>query len=647
MRVLKIEHGITAAVAVGIAGLGLAEGGFAPTVYAATAVIVWGAVVIGLAVGVVPRSPLPSVAVAAGLLIGGFAGLTALSMIWASDNGRAFEDAVRALAYLGVFVLVVLASRRGEAGSWLRGIAIGLVAIGAIALLARFVPGPFGDPDAELREVLPAARGRLTYPIGYWNGLAAAMATAVVLLGWIATTGVHRVGRAVALAGLPIVVLALWATDSRGGIVAAAVAFAILVAFGPKRLGLIVNLVLGLGAGAVLVAFAVGRDELFEYPGAPPAEAEAGAMLLLTVLVVLAAGLLRYLLDRPLGSLSAARVPRSGARIAVVMAAIAVVAAIVAIDPIQRFEDFKQAPSGEELSSGQPDLLRSGGSGRYQFWEAAVDAFTDAPLGGLGSGGFGPYWLEHREYPLTATRAHSLAFESLAELGLAGLALVTGFFATALVSGARRRRAPGSVPEIGPAVGVLVVGVLAAAVDWTWDLPAVFVPAVIAAALLAGSATLPGAGPDRAAAPVGEVRSRRRFAAGVAVLLVAWLSICAAGLLLLSDHSLESSRDAASRGDLDAAIGAAGDARDLEPWAAEPRTQLALLYAEAGEIGAALDSLQAAIDRSPRDFELYLLRAGYQVAEHDQAAAKASLERARQLNPFDPLGPEVGSLLVR
>lgn len=637
MRVLKVEHGITAAVAVGIAGLGLAEGGFAPTVYAATAVIVWGAVVIGLAVGAVPRSPPPGVAIAAGLLIGGFAGLTALSMIWASDNGRAFEDAVRALAYLGVFVLVVLASRRAEAGAWLRGIAIGLVAIGAIALLARFEPGPFGNPDADLRAVLPAARGRLTYPIGYWNGLAAAMATAVVLLGWMAATGAHRVGRALALAGLPIVVLALWATDSRGGIVAAGVAFAILVALGPKRLGLIVNLALGVGGGAILVAFAVGRDELFEYPGAPPAEAEAGAMLLLTVLVVLAAGLLRYLLDRPLGSLSAARLPRNGARVAVAAAVIAVVVAIVAVDPVQRFEDFKQAPSGEELSSGQPDLLRSGGSGRYQFWEAAVEAFTDAPVGGLGSGGFGPYWLEHREYPLTATRAHSLAFESLAELGLVGLALVIGFFATALVSGARRRRAPGSVPEIGPAVGVLVVGVLAAAVDWTWDLPAVFVPAVIAAAVLAGPATLTGAGLDRPAAPVGEVRSRRRFAAGVAVLLVAWLSICAGGLLLLSDHSLESSRDAVSRGDLEAAFEAAGNARDLEPWAAEPRTQLALLYKRAGDPAAALEEMHEAISRAPRDFELYLLKAKLQIADGNSFGALDSVTRARQLNPLDPL----------
>ncbi len=458
MRMPRIEHGITAAVAVGIAGLGLAEGGFAPTVYAATAVIVWGAVVIGLAAGAVPRSPPPTSAITAGLLIAGFAGLIALSMIWASDNGLAFEDVVRALAYLGVFVLVVLASRRAEAGAWLRGIAIGLVAVGAIALMARFEPGPFGDPDAALRETLPAASGRLTYPIGYWNGLAAAMATAVVLLGWIATAGAHRLGRTLALAGLPIVVLALWATDSRGGIVAAAAAFAVLVAFGPKRLGLIVNLVLGVAAGSVLVAFASGRDELFQYPGAPPAEAEAGGMLLLTVLVVLVAGLLRYALDRPLGSLSVARIPRNGVRIAVVTVAIAAVVGIVALDPVQRFEDFKAPPSGDEVTSGQPDLLRSGGSGRYQFWEVAVNAFADAPLGGLGSGGYGAYWLQHRDYPLTATRAHSLAFESLAELGLVGLALVIGFFATALVSGVRRRRAPGPSPEIGPAVGVLVVG---------------------------------------------------------------------------------------------------------------------------------------------------------------------------------------------
>jgi hypothetical protein len=61
MQSSRLEHAITAVVALGIAGLGLAEGGFAPTAYAATSVLVWGAVLIGLAAGVFPRAPVPVV----------------------------------------------------------------------------------------------------------------------------------------------------------------------------------------------------------------------------------------------------------------------------------------------------------------------------------------------------------------------------------------------------------------------------------------------------------------------------------------------------------------------------------------------------------------------------------------------------------
>ncbi len=631
----RLEHGITAAVALGIAGLGLAEGGFAPTAYAATAGVVWGAVVVGLAIGVLPQAPIPGSAIVAGLMIGGFAGLTGLSMAWASDNGTAFEDLVRALAYVGVFVLVIVSSRRAGAGAWLRGIVIGLVAIASIALLARFEPGLFGNPDADLREVLPAARGRLTYPIGYWNGLAAAMATAIVLLGWLAVGASTRVGRVLAFAGLPMVVLALWATDSRGGFVAAGVAFAVLVAFGPGRLALIVNMALGAAAGTVLVVVASGRDVLFEYPGTPKADAEAGAMLLATVLVVVVAGLARYVLDRRLSSLSFTRASGGVLRIAAVVAAIAAIAALIAVDPVQRFEDFRQPPSGDEISSREPDLLRSGGSGRYQFWEVAAAGFADAPLGGLGSGGYGPYWLEHRDYPLTATRAHSLVFESLAELGIAGLALIVGFFATGVVCAVRRSRSGPRVPELGAAAGMVSVGVLAASVDWTWDLPAIFIPSVIGVALLAGPAGLAATEVDRA--PVaGEARSRRRFAGGVALLLLAWLSICAAGLLLLSDRSLDASREAAARGDLDAAIEAAANARDLEPWAAEPRTQLALLYERAGDNDAAVEAMEEAIERAPRDYELYLVIARLQSTDGDLAGSRRSLKYAVALNPLEP-----------
>ncbi len=609
-------------------GLALAEGGFPPTAVAATALIVWAAVLLGLATGAFPRSEPPRAAIAAGLCLAAFAALIALSMAWASDDGGAFEDAVKALAYLGTFALVVVASPRESARAWLRGLAIGLTAVGAIALLARFEPPLFGSPDADLVETIPAIAGRLTYPVGYWNGLAAAMAAAAVLLVWFATTGRSRRMRALAAGAAPVVLLALWMTGSRGGIVAAAIAIAILLAAAPGRSRLIANLVLAAVAGAVLIFAVEAREELLKVPFDAKAGPQGDQMLAITLLVFAAAAALRYALDAPVERLRVAR-PVGVAVLAGL--AVAAVIALVIVDPIEQFDEFRQPPPAEQIESGERGLFRGGGSGRWQFWETAVDAFASAPVEGVGASGFTPYWLEHREYPIVARRAHSLLFETVAELGIVGLTLIFAFFVVAAAVGIQRWRAA-KLPELGPALAVLVVGFAAASVDWTWDIPAVFVPTVIAAAVLTGPATL--SGPGGTATVYGEVRSRRRFARGVAVLLVAWASICASGLLLLADHELTQSRARAADGDLAGAIEAAENAVDLEPWASEPRLQLATVYSQAGDIPAARAAIAEAIERNRNDWELYLAAATLAAQDADDGAADANLARATELNPL-------------
>ena len=170
-----------------------------------------------------------------------------------------------------------------------------------------------------------------------------------------------------------------------------------------------------------------------------------------------------------------------------------------------------------------------------------------------------------------------------------------------------------------------------------------FIPTVIAAALLAGPATLADAGGPPPVPAGGIARSRRRFARGVAVLLVAWVSICASGLLLLADDRLEASRDAGVRGETARAIEIVDEAVDLQPWASAPRTQLAVLREDLGDLEGARDALDEAIARARDDFELYLVATRLDLAAGDEAAASEHLRRAVQLNPLDPrLGPLVG-----
>ena len=70
---------------------------------AAIALLAWGAVAGGIALGAFPRSRTPMSACIAGGLLLALALFTGLSVAWASDAGGAIEAAVLVTAYLGMF----------------------------------------------------------------------------------------------------------------------------------------------------------------------------------------------------------------------------------------------------------------------------------------------------------------------------------------------------------------------------------------------------------------------------------------------------------------------------------------------------------------------------------------------------------------
>ncbi len=80
---------------------------------------------------------------------------------------------------------------------------------------------------------------------------------------------------------------------------------------------------------------------------------------------------------------------------------------------------------------------------------------------------------------------------------------------------------------------MVVAGAVGAAVDWTWEIPAVFGPAVICAALLLASA------PARPLA-------RDGYWLGLSTVVAAWVAMVAGGLVLLTNLELTQSRDAAA-----------------------------------------------------------------------------------------------------
>jgi hypothetical protein len=609
--------------------------------------VCWAIVLAGLAFGFLPRAEPPRIAVVAGASLAALAALTALSMAWASDQGAAFDDSIRVLGYAGLFLLVVIAARSGEAPAWLRGLAIGATAVGAIAVLARLEPSLFGYPERELAAQVPADANRLSWPLGYWNGLAALLAVSVALLTWLGATAAQRLTRTAAIAALPIPILGLYMTTSRGGMIAAALALAVLVAVGPRRLRMVLGTGVGLVVAGLLLAVASGRNELFDQPGTDLAASQGDEVLAMLLGAIALAGVLRYLLDPWLERLEAPRLGRracTGIGIAAVLVAIA---AIIASDPSERWEEFKRPPTVADTAGERDVLARGGSSGRWQFWTAAYDAFETEPLRGIGAGGYPTWWNQHGSLPSDTGNAHSLAMDTLSELGLLGAAAVLAFFGATLVAGIGRVRAgPLGDGAAAAALAVFAAGLVGVAGDWTWDLPAAFAPAIIAAGLLAGPATLHS---DRERIPIrGEARSRRRFAAGVALLAFAWVAICASGLLVAARYELTASHNAAADGDLTKAAEQANNAIDLEPWAAEPRRRLADVMLAADNVPEARKAIDAAVDRAPEDPELWLVAAQVELAGGDRAAAAADVERAKQLAPRAPeLQPSVDDLLAQ
>jgi tetratricopeptide (TPR) repeat protein len=507
---------------------------------------------------------------------------------------------------------------------------VGIALVGLLALLSRLIPGLPGG-DEEIARLLPSARGRLSYPIGYWNGTAALLALGVVLMTWLGAAAGSVLGRAASVATIPMLGLGIYLASSRGGFAALVVGVIVLIALGPDRLRLSTAALVGAVGGGLAVALASGQTALLDATNSASADNQGAELLGATVACMFFAGVLYLVLD---GAVGRVRVSPRGARIGLAIGAVAVVAGLVAVNPSERFDEFKSVPTSE--GAGRADFISShlasgSGSGRWQFWGVALDAFEDQPVHGIGAGGYANYWNQHAPISRATKQAHSLYLEILGELGPLGLLMLLGFLIVPIWRGASARLGwPDG--EAGVAIALVSAGALSAAIDWVWQIPAVFGIVIVALALLAG--------PSLAVREDGKARPRERDSAllwRIGILIVAIAGLLLAGDQLLAKRSLDASQSAAREGNLGDAADQARTAIALEPWAAQPRLQLALLEESAGDLAGARRSTAAAIDRSPDDWSLWLVRARIATREGRLPEARTALAQARRLNPRAPV----------
>ena len=603
------------------------NGGFyEPRDREALGAVVWWVIALGAILGLWPRSRVPTSAMVAGGLLAALAVWTGLSALWAPAAETALSELGRVLLYLGIFLLAVLATRSRDGGWIADGLGLGIAAVAALALASRLFPDLVGV--TELDRLLPGAGDRLTYPVDYWNGLAILVGLGFPLLLHTATTVRSARWRALALAPMPVLASAIYLTSSRGGILVAVTGMIVLIALTDRRVLTAAATGLGLGASVLAVAVLRARDAVVNGPfDSDLAVSQGRSAMLLIALICLLTGALALLL----AALAPVR-PRLAPALRAGGVAVVVLAALVAlamVHPRQRFEEFKQRPASGDVSI-EAHLFSAGGSGRWQFWDGALDQFAAHPLNGGGAGSYESWWAANGSIPYFLRDAHSVWLETAGELGVVGISLLVAFFIAALVGGGlAMRRGPPEERSTPAALSAVVIAFCAgAAVDWMWELTVVAAIAVLCAGLLAGPAV------RKASSGLAAPRPRRLGLVPRVVLVEVALTAVALLLLpLLSERSLDQSRAAAQRGDAAEATDAGLDARALAPWTSGPPQQLALVRESAGDLAGASSWVDRAIEENDADWRLWLLAARIQTASGQAERARDSLNRAKALNP--------------
>jgi hypothetical protein len=629
-RALPLRNiGIGIGIAAAVFALSYANGGFDPTTRSYAGIAAWWLLGAGAAIGIASaRAGVGRLALAAVGLLAAFAIWILISTSWAPDAERAFAQFNQVSLYVAVLAVAIVLARLVPASVLIGGVALALASIAGLALVSRAFPSTFGLQPG--RTILAPLANRLSFPLGYWNGLGIEVALAYPLLLAIMTSRRSRVASALAALPLPILAADMYLASSRGAFAAAIIGVVAVVLLTPRRWAALAAVVVAGAAGAAAIATLVHKRALVdgEVNTALGVHQGHGAALLIGIACVVTA--LVWLGLAELGR----RLPTPprviGVAVAVAIVGVAIVA-IVASHPVAKFEDFKNnsASTATHATVTESHLLSSSGSGRWQFWGAAISEFRAHPLNGGGAGSWQAWWLEHGSIPLFSEFAHSLYLEALGELGIIGLLLI-GAAVLAAVAGAVRSALWIESGEIAAAAACGIAFFVAAAYDWVWQLSGM---ALVGVAML-GFAL--GALPSTRASEWDRFGVARPVLALLAVAaIVPQVVVLAAGVHLRNSQS-------AFATDLGRARSQALAAKAIEPWAASPYVQLARVAQAEGRYAEARKWIGSAIRRSDRDWSLWLIAAQIDTQRLRIKAAQRELHEARRLNPRSGLFKSAG-----
>jgi hypothetical protein len=617
--------------------LALEGGGYDQVIHSRVAILLWWIILISAAWGLLPRRR-PGRAATTGLaLFGAFIGWTALGVTWSLSVERSLNDLSLVAGYLGVLVLGVFVARdRNRAvRHTVSALASAISVTALLALASRLDPGLISNAG-QTSAFLPGTQDRLSWPLNYWNALAALLVLGVPMLMGLATTA-RRIGvQALAAAMLPVLIVCGYLTLSRGGALACAVGVIAFLALAPERAPKLASALLAAAGSAALVALVIHRPAIEN--GLTGSAARHQGLSLLPFIVVVCAVVAcgqcvialtvrrkrvpRFLAPSP----RHARMVLGGAVIVIIIVA---VAAGVPSRLSRAWADFKsyRAPALHDYSIGRFGTLS--GNGRYDYWKVAVQSTRGHVLTGAGPGTFELLWLPRAPYPSYVQNAHSLYFETLAELGVVGLVLLIAFFALVLIVAGRLIAATrGHARTLAAAAfAALLAFMVSVAFDWEWQVP------VLPTAFLLLAATV--LGPGRPGTPLPSTGERLLLSG--ATLVVALACLAAIAWPLATTEAVRASQTAAARGQTGLALREADRAAHIEPGAASPQLQIALVQELRGQIPAAISAAKQAAADEPENWGTWLILSRLESEDGRAQASRTDFDRARSLNPRSPI----------
>jgi O-Antigen ligase len=615
--------------------LTLRGGGYDLIVRSEAGIAAWWIVIVGLLAGALSLSRIGRLAWVSVALLGAFALWTGIATAWSPSAERTVAELGRLAAYLGFFVLGLCVLRRDTLRHLVGGMAVAFGVVSLLAVLSRLYPSAF--PSDQVAVFFPGSQERLNYPLNYANGTGNFLAIGIPLLLVVATRARTLARQALGAAAVPIAVLGIVLTASRGGALTAVVAIAAFYALSPDRLPKLATGLAAAAGSAILVAALLHRSALRDGLSTPSAVSQRHQLMLLLVVASVGVGLVQVgiglavrFAERPrslkVGRQRAASLTATGIAIALAVG----IAAGVPGKLAHQWQLFKHTDvTGVVAGNVYSRLGTVTGSHRYQYWQTALHAYRSRPLTGIGPGTFGLYWARHGPIYEFIQNAHSLYLETLAETGLVGFALIVSLLAVLLASGVIRtlRAPPLARASLAAATASLAAFCAAAGYDWMWQLAVAPV-----AALLLGAAILAYRDVPRAPVSTGwRALAPRGVAAAVA--LAAMIAIA---IPFAATSAVRSSQAEAQAGHVRAALADATTAQRLEPYAATPRLQRALILEAAGDLRDARVAIAQAAARESTNWQIWLIRARIDAESGQAAAAVRDYRRAHMLNPLSP-----------